>query len=98
MKNYYSAATLWSTTEFPKKRKVRDEEPVGEQSKWRREEERNSKEEDWFLRKEESFMGNGDKRRSKLSLRSNNERKPMEEKIGNVTTEAEASYIYRAPY
>ena len=99
MRNYYSAATLWSTSEFPKKRKVRDEELAGEQSKWRREEDRGSKEEDWFLRKEESFMGNRDKSPSKhKSSRSNNERKPLEEKMGNIDTEAGASYSYRAPY
>ena len=95
MKNYYSAATLWSTTEFPKKRKVRDEEPAAEleQSKWRREEERGSEGGDWFLRREESMKG---KRQSSISRK--NERKPFEEKIGNIDTEAGASYSYRAPY
>ena len=91
---------MWSTSEFPKKRKVRDEELPVEQSKWRKEEERGSKEEDWFLRKEESFMGNREKRLSKhsSSRRSNNERRPLEEKLGNVDTETGASYSYRAPY
>ena len=91
---------MWSTSEFPKKRKERDEELVGEKSKWRREEERGSNEEDWFLRKEESFMGNREKRLSKhsSSRRSNNERRPLEEKMENVDTESEASYSYRAPY
>ena len=79
---------------------MRDEELSGEQSKWRREEDGGSKEEDWFLRKEESFMGNREKRLSKhsSSRRSNNERKPLEEKLGNVDTETGASYSYRAPY
>ena len=95
MKNYYSAATLWSTTEFPKKRKVRDEEPAVEleQSKWRREEERGSKGGDWFIRREESMKG-----WKQSSISSKNERKPLEEKIGNIDTEAGASYSYRAPY
>jgi len=94
VKNYYSAATLWSTTEFPRKRKVREEEPAGEQSKWRREEERGGKEGDWFLRREEKRKG-----LSKYSsLASKKERKPLEEKNANIDTEAEASYSYRAPY
>ena len=88
MKNYYSAATLWSTTELPRKRKVREERPAGEQSMWRREEDRSSKGGDWFLRRDEGWKG-----LSKYNSNgSKNERKPLEEKNANIDSEAEASY------
>jgi len=110
VKNYYSAATLWSTTEFPRKRKVREEDPAVEQSKWRREEERCGKVGDWFLRREESLKSKGLSKHYSVgsknysvgsknySVGSKNQRKPLEEKKENIDTEAGASYSYRAPY
>lgn len=76
---------------------MRDGEPAGEQTKWRREEERGGKEgRDWFLRRDESVKDKGLSKYNSIS--SKNERKPLEEKNGKVDAEAEASYSYRAPY
>jgi len=99
--NYYSAATSWSTTEFPRKRKGREEEECGDRSKLgRREEESWSKEGNWFRRKSEILKGSRESSRSSenSSRRSKRvERKPMKEKEGNLDA-VEPSYNYRAPY
>ena len=56
-KNYYSAATLWSTSEFPIKRKAREGDWGEEKSKKRRseEDEKESIGVDWFKRKDERY-------------------------------------------
>eukprot|EP00092_Neocalanus_flemingeri_P020880 GFUD01022621.1.p1 GENE.GFUD01022621.1~~GFUD01022621.1.p1 ORF type:complete len:497 (+),score=148.31 GFUD01022621.1:56-1546(+) len=88
-RNYYCAATTWSTSEFAKKRKVREEEGPGEQSKWGR----------WEEEKGDKKSHGSSKSISKNSSRSSRreDRKPLEEKSENVE-EVEASYKYRAPF
>eukprot|EP00092_Neocalanus_flemingeri_P037998 GFUD01041366.1.p1 GENE.GFUD01041366.1~~GFUD01041366.1.p1 ORF type:complete len:522 (+),score=119.58 GFUD01041366.1:35-1600(+) len=88
VKNYYSAATTWGSTAFPRKRKEREEEWTGEQSKSGRwEEEDNGG--DWFKRKD-NYVREG------LVSTSRKDRKLLEEKQRNLEG-AEASYSYRAP-
>ena len=91
MNNYYSAATGWSTSEFPRKRKGRNEQE---------EDKRDTKqgERDWFLRRGERVEGGSVKRAKVSSSRNVKERMPLEEKAGNVDGGDGASYSYRAPY
>ena len=91
MNNYYSAATGWSTSEFPRKRKGRNDQ---EENK------RDTKqgERDWFLRRGERVEGGQVKRAKVSSSRNMKERMPLEEKAENVDVGAEASYSYRVPY
>jgi len=102
VKNYYSAATSWSTTEFPRKRKGREEEECGDWNKLGRwEEEGGSKEGDWFQRKDEIVRDSLEtsRRNSKASSRSTKreERKPLKKKEVNLDA-VEVSYSYKAPY
>jgi len=93
-KNYYSAATRWSTSEFPSKRKERDGEGEIEGSKKRRDDEKGG---DCFLRKDERYSresrGSGNYS-FKIAVRD--ERLPFEK--SNVEHEVEPNYSYRPPY
>ena len=100
--NYYSAATSWSTTEFPLKRKGREEEePEDERKRGRWEENKGGKAGDCFKRKDGFERGSCElsRRISKHSSRSSRreDRNPLAEKQENIDA-AEARYKYRAPY
>jgi len=86
--NYYGAATMWKTSEFPRKRKVRNEEELDEDEKWGR------RQGDWFFRRGESGERGKSKRARHNSFKITQE---CEEKIGNEE-DTGASYSYRAPF